>query len=87
MPLSANGRIIPGQVAELNAEMTKDGAKKDLLHVLVHLNEEKFLKPELNYNNDNIMKLMVRTELIVVCYKIRDKLLLFDINYSFTLTM
>lgn len=53
--LSANGRVVLGQLAEIHADAYKDGVKKNLFHVLVHLDEEKFLKPDFGYNKDNIV--------------------------------
>lgn len=48
-----NGQLVLGQVAVLNADALKDGTKKNLLNILVHLDEKKFLKPEFNYNKEN----------------------------------
>lgn len=55
-----------GQLAEIHADAFKDGTKKNLFHVLVHLDEEKFLKPDFGYNKDNIVQTSVST-LFVVC--------------------
>lgn len=48
-----------GQLAEIHADAYKDGVKKNLFHVLVHLDEEKFLKPDFGYNKDNIVYTIV----------------------------
>lgn len=37
----------------------KDGEKKNLLHVLVHLDEKNFLKPDFGFNADNIAYALV----------------------------
>ncbi|KAL0104310.1 hypothetical protein PUN28_017203 [Cardiocondyla obscurior] len=52
-----NGRIVLGQLAEIHAEHVENGAKKDLFHALVHLDDEKFLKPDFGYTKDNIVHL------------------------------
>lgn len=57
--LIVNGRVVLGQLAEIHADAFKDGTKLDLFHVLVHLDEEKFLKPDFGYNKDNIMHTIV----------------------------
>lgn len=67
--LVVTGRIVLGQLAEIHADAFKDGAKKDLFHGLVHLDEEKFLKPDFGYNKDNVIAVLVSTfssDLIVV---------------------
>ncbi|XP_072754262.1 apolipophorins [Anoplolepis gracilipes] len=53
--VSANGRVVLGQLAEVHADVFKDGVKKNLFHVLVYLDQEKFLKPDFGYNKDNIV--------------------------------
>ncbi|XP_001604024.1 apolipophorins [Nasonia vitripennis] len=53
--LTANGKIVIGQLAEIHADVLKNGAKEELFHVLVHLDESKFMKPDFAYNNKNIM--------------------------------
>ncbi|XP_019888404.1 apolipophorins [Ooceraea biroi] len=53
--LIVNGRVVLGQLAEIHANALKDGTKNNLFHVLIHLDEEKFLKPDFGYNKDNIM--------------------------------
>jgi len=50
-----------GQLAEIHADAFKDGEKKDLFHGLIYLDEEKFLKPDFGYNNDNIVYVIVST--------------------------
>ncbi|XP_071631577.1 apolipophorins [Temnothorax longispinosus] len=50
-----NGRVVLGQLAEIHADAFRDGVKKDLFHALIHLDEEKFLKPDFGYNKDNIV--------------------------------
>nr|XP_012225513.1 PREDICTED: apolipophorins [Linepithema humile] len=54
--LTVNGRIVLGQLAEIHADAFKDGTKKHLFNVLIHLDEEKFLKPDFGYNKDNIIQ-------------------------------
>jgi hypothetical protein len=53
--ISVNGRVVLGQLAEIHANAFKDGVKKDLFHGLIHLDEEKFLKPDFGYNKDNVV--------------------------------
>ncbi|XP_011691522.1 PREDICTED: apolipophorins [Wasmannia auropunctata] len=53
--LVVNGRVVLGQLAEIHADAFKDGTKKDLFHALIHLDEEKFLKPDFGYNKDNVV--------------------------------
>lgn len=48
-----------GQLAEIHADAYKDGVKKNLFYGLVHLDEEKFLKPDFSYNKDNIVYVIV----------------------------
>lgn len=52
-----------GQLSEIHANAFKDGTKNNLFHVLVHLDEEKFLKPDFGYNKENIMRTIVSTSL------------------------
>ncbi|XP_012523598.1 apolipophorins [Monomorium pharaonis] len=52
--LNVNGRVVLGQLAEIHADAFKDGVKKHLFHGLIHLDEEKFLKPDFGYDKDNI---------------------------------
>jgi hypothetical protein len=59
--LNVNGRVVLGQLAEIHANAFKDGTKLNLFHVLVHLDESKFLKPDFGYNKDNIMRVIVST--------------------------
>ncbi|KAL6440757.1 hypothetical protein ACFW04_003301 [Cataglyphis niger] len=59
--ISANGRVVLGQLAEIHADAFKDGVKKNLFYGLVHLDEEKFLKPDFNYNKDNIIYVIEHT--------------------------
>lgn len=50
-----------GQLAEIHADAFKEGVKKNLFYALVHLDEEKFLKPDFGYNKDNIVYALVST--------------------------
>lgn len=59
--ISANGRIVLGQLAEIHADAFKEGVKKNLFYALVHLDEEKFLKPDFGYNKDNIIYTLERS--------------------------
>lgn len=59
--LVVNGRVVLGQLAEIHADAFKDGVKKNLFHGLVHLDEEKFLKPDFGYNKDNVVHAIVST--------------------------
>lgn len=59
--LVVNGRIILGQLAEIHGDAYKDGVKKDLFHEMIHLDEDKFLKPDFDYNKDNIVSVIVST--------------------------
>ncbi|KAL6267909.1 hypothetical protein P5V15_000977, partial [Pogonomyrmex californicus] len=53
--LVVNGRLVLGQLAEIHADMFKDGTKQNLFHGLIHLDEKKFLKPDFGYNKDNVV--------------------------------
>ncbi|XP_029170500.1 apolipophorins [Nylanderia fulva] len=53
--INVNGRVVLGQLAEIHADAYKEGVKKHLFHVLVQLDEEKFLKPDFGYNKDNVV--------------------------------
>jgi len=59
--LTVNGRVVLGQLAEIHADAFKDGVKKDLFHGLIHLDEEKLLKPDFGYNKDNVVYAIVST--------------------------
>lgn len=50
-----NGRVVLGQLAEIHGDAFKDGMKKNLFHGLIHLDDEKFLKPDFGYNKDNVI--------------------------------
>ncbi|XP_011871153.1 PREDICTED: apolipophorins [Vollenhovia emeryi] len=56
--LVVNGRVVLGQLAEIHADAFKEGEKKHLFHGLIHLDEEKFLKPDFGYNKDNVVHVM-----------------------------
>ncbi|KAK2585087.1 hypothetical protein KPH14_008599 [Odynerus spinipes] len=56
--LTANGRIVLGQLAEVHADLQKNGDKKNLFHILVHLDENKFLKPDFGYNKETVESVM-----------------------------
>nr|XP_034187967.1 apolipophorins [Osmia lignaria] len=56
--LSVNGQVVLGQLAEIHADLFKNGGKKDLFHVLIHLDEKQFLKPDFGYNKDNVAELL-----------------------------
>nr|XP_012148156.1 PREDICTED: apolipophorins [Megachile rotundata] len=56
--LSVNGQAVIGQLAQVHADLYKNGAKKELFHVLVHLDEKQFLKPDFGYNKENVAELL-----------------------------
>ncbi|XP_011144506.2 apolipophorins [Harpegnathos saltator] len=58
--ITADGRLVLGQLAEIHANSFKDGEKKELFHGLIHLDEGKFLRPDFGYNKDNIAYTMER---------------------------
>ncbi|XP_014235825.1 apolipophorins [Trichogramma pretiosum] len=64
--LTANGKVVLGQLAEIHADAFKQGAKLDLFHLLIHLDEGKFMKPDFAYSSKNIIEVahMVREHLI-----------------------
>lgn len=66
--LTANGKIVLGQLAEIHADALKNGAKEELLHVLIHLDEGKFLKPDFAYNNKNIIGVVVSLVINITFY-------------------
>lgn len=51
--------MILGQLAGIHVDLFQNGAKKDLFHVLVNLDEKQFLKPTFGYNKDNVAELLV----------------------------
>jgi len=57
--LIIEGRVVLGQLAEIHADAFKAGEKKNLFHGLIHLDEEKFLKPDFGYNKDNVIHMLV----------------------------
>lgn len=59
--LTIEGRVVLGQLAEIHADAFKNGEKKNLFHGLIHLDEEKFLKPDFGYNKDNVVHVVVST--------------------------
>lgn len=52
-----SGQIVLGQLAQIQADHLKDGAKKNLFHALVHLDEKQFLKPDFGYSKENVAEL------------------------------
>lgn len=52
--LAAHGKFVLGQLAELQADNYKGGNKNELFHLLIHLDENKFMKPDFGYNTNNI---------------------------------
>lgn len=54
--LTVNGQVVLGQLAEIHADSYKDGAKKKLFRVLVHLDEKQFLKPEISYDKPSVVE-------------------------------
>ncbi|XP_058796215.1 apolipophorins [Phymastichus coffea] len=55
---AAHGKFVFGQLAELQADDFRNGKKNELLHVLIHLDENKFMKPDFGYNAKNIKELV-----------------------------
>ncbi|XP_017879492.1 apolipophorins [Ceratina calcarata] len=56
--LSINGQVVLDEKAEIHADTYKEGAKSNLFHILIHLDEKQFLKPEFGYSKENIAKLV-----------------------------
>ncbi|XP_023246016.1 apolipophorins [Copidosoma floridanum] len=56
--IAVNGKIVLGQLAQIHADAYKDGAKQELFHLLIHLEEKKLTKPDFGYNNKNIINVM-----------------------------
>nr|XP_033329599.1 apolipophorins [Megalopta genalis] len=54
--VTVNGQVVLGQLAEIHADSYKDGAKKKLFRVLVHLDEKQFLKPDISYDKANVIE-------------------------------
>ncbi|XP_076294213.1 retinoid- and fatty-acid binding glycoprotein apolipophorin [Lasioglossum baleicum] len=54
--LTVNGQVVLGQLAEIHADSYKDGAKKKLFRILVHLDEKQFLKPDISYEKANVVE-------------------------------
>lgn len=52
--LAVNGQVIIGQVAEVHADLYKDGQKKPLFSVGIYLDSKRFLKPNFEYSKDNV---------------------------------
>lgn len=65
-----------GQLAEIHADVYKDGAKKKLFHALIHLDEGKFLKPDFAYDKDNIVRAIV--SIIIVVYNSNVRIVRFS---------
>lgn len=72
--LTADGRVALGQLAEVHSDFYQNGKKKNLFHVLVHLDENKFLKPDFEFNKDNL-------EYVVVIYNIYIQIYLYTFCY------
>ncbi|XP_015429625.1 PREDICTED: apolipophorins [Dufourea novaeangliae] len=72
--LSVNGQIVLGQLAEIHANGYKDGAKKKLFHVLVHLDEKQFLKPDISYEKENVADVfnVVKNRQIELAKKLKE---------------
>lgn len=56
---SVNGQVVLGQLAEIHGNAIINGAKKELFHGLVHLDEKQFLKPDFGFNKENVAELVV----------------------------
>ncbi|XP_076231616.1 retinoid- and fatty-acid binding glycoprotein apolipophorin [Calliopsis andreniformis] len=72
--LSVNGQIVLGQLAEIHADLVKDGAKKNLFNVLVHLDEKQFLKPDFGYSKKNVAELLdiLKNENVKLVKKLKE---------------
>ncbi|XP_076681659.1 retinoid- and fatty-acid binding glycoprotein apolipophorin isoform X2 [Andrena cerasifolii] len=72
--LSVNGQVVLGQLAEVHADAFKDGAKKNLFHILVHLDEKQFLKPDFGYNKENVAQVLddAKNRHVEVVKKMKD---------------
>ncbi|XP_054010516.1 apolipophorins isoform X2 [Hylaeus anthracinus] len=72
--LTVNGRMVIGQLVEVHADVSKDNVKKDLFHVLVHLDEKQFLKPDFGYNKENVAEAVgaIRNENMERLKKLKD---------------
>lgn len=57
--MTGNGQFVLGQLAEIRLDVYKEGEKKNLFFALVHLDESKFLKPDFDYNKENIISTIV----------------------------
>jgi hypothetical protein len=67
----ANGKVVLGQLAEIHADSFKDGTKLDLFHLLIHLDEGKFMKPDFAYNNKNIIATVVNNKSFISSFTFR----------------
>ncbi|XP_076762006.1 retinoid- and fatty-acid binding glycoprotein apolipophorin [Xylocopa sonorina] len=56
--VTLNGQVVLGQLADIHVDSHKGGEKKNLFRALVHLDEKQFLKPDFNYNKDNVAEVM-----------------------------
>ncbi|XP_035725460.1 apolipophorins-like [Vespa mandarinia] len=56
--LTANGHIVLGQLAEVHSDFYQNNKENNLFHILVHLDENKFLKPDFEFNKDNLEHVM-----------------------------
>lgn len=58
--LEINSGFIIGQVADFRAEVFKAGAKKELVHGTVKLDEAQFLKTDFGYNSENVKNYILK---------------------------
>lgn len=59
--LTLNGQLVLGQLAEIHADTYKDGAKKNLFSILLHLDEKQFLKPDISYDKANVNEVLIES--------------------------
>ncbi|KAF7405857.1 hypothetical protein HZH68_005226 [Vespula germanica] len=72
--LTANGRVVLGQLAEVHSDFYQNGKKKNLFHILVHLDENKFLKPDFDFNKDNLEYLAdhIRNHILNIAKRVKE---------------
>nr|QWT69540.1 apolipophorin [Harmonia axyridis] len=54
--LLVSAALIPGQIADARANFVNGGAKKELFHATLQLDEKNFLHPDYAFNNNNIQE-------------------------------
>nr|XP_033202794.1 apolipophorins [Bombus vancouverensis nearcticus] len=71
---SVNGQVVLGQLAEIHGNAIINGAKKELFHGLVHLDEKQFLKPDFGFNKENVAELVEinKNKILELVKKLKD---------------